>query len=87
MARIARSASPATIRKAIRDHSAASDSVERLLADLEANQIDLDRTPITLGPTLTFDETKERFVDQHAEWANMYLKRNYREPYVVPEVV
>jgi predicted dehydrogenase len=85
--RLGRHASPEAVRQAVRDYPPAADSVDRLLAHLEANKVDLARTPLTLGPVLTFDEEQERFVDDHAEWANMYLKRNYREPFVVPEKV
>jgi len=33
------------------------------------------------------DPEKEQYVGEYSEWANMYLKRNYREPFVVPEKV
>jgi predicted dehydrogenase len=85
--RLGRHERPRTIKEAVRDHPTASEAVDRLLSHLDANEIDLERNPIALGPTLTFDEGQERFVDQYGDWANMYLKRNYREPYVVPEVV
>jgi hypothetical protein len=33
------------------------------------------------------DADKERYVGEHSDMANMYLKRNYREPFIVPENV
>jgi predicted dehydrogenase len=78
---------PAPIRKAVADLGTMTESVDRLLAHLEANEVDLDRNPITLGPVLNFDAKQERFVGDHAEYANMYLERVYRPPFVVPETV
>jgi hypothetical protein len=42
---------------------------------------------IKLSPVLELDPATERFVGEHAEAANGYLKRPYREPFVVPEIV
>jgi hypothetical protein len=42
---------------------------------------------IRLSPMLEFDPAAERFVGEHAETANRFLKREYREPFVVPELV
>jgi hypothetical protein len=33
------------------------------------------------------DPEKERYVGEYSDMANMFLKRNYREPFVIPEVV
>jgi hypothetical protein len=33
------------------------------------------------------DADKEQFVGEYSEMANMFLKRNYREPFVVPDKV
>jgi hypothetical protein len=85
--RLGRRESPDSVKRAVRDYPTASEAVDRLLAHLEANQIDLERHPIVLGPILTFDGERERFVGESSEWANMYLKRNYREPFVVPDAV
>jgi len=85
--RLGRRQSPEAVKRAVRDYPTASEAVDRLLSHLEANEIDLERNPITLGPILSFDGEQERFVGESSEWANMYLKRNYREPYVVPDVV
>ena len=63
------------------------DSLERMLAHLAANEVDLTAEPLTLGPMLTMDPEKEQYVGEYSEWANMYLKRNYREPFVVPDKV
>jgi hypothetical protein len=49
--------------------------------------VDLEKEPITMGPILTMDPAKEQYVGECSDLANMFLKRNYREPFVVPEQV
>jgi predicted dehydrogenase len=85
--RLGQRQSPDTIKKKISQYPQIVEAFDRLLSHLEANEIDLDRNPITIGPLLTFDEQKEQFIGQYSDWANMYLKRNYREPFVVPDIV
>ena len=40
-----------------------------------------------MGPMLTMDPEKEEFVGDRAAMANMLVKRNYREPFVIPDKV
>jgi hypothetical protein len=75
------------IKNAIGGNADMMDSLDRMLVHLEANEVDLDAEPLTMGPMLTMDPEKEEYVGQYSEWANMYLKRNYREPFIVPENV
>jgi hypothetical protein len=42
---------------------------------------------VVLGPWLTMDPCTEKFTGTMADKANAYLKRQYREPYVLPEKV
>ena len=63
------------------------DSCQRLLAHLQANNIDLVKTPLTVGPMLSWNNRTERFENEGSDWANMLLSRNYREPFVVPDGV
>jgi predicted dehydrogenase len=72
------------IRQRIRADRDAVATWERMLAHLLANQVDLNVTPLTLGPVLTMEPRAERFLDNDA--ANALLTRNYREPFVVPEI-
>jgi hypothetical protein len=69
------------------DNEYALDSFNRMVEHLGVNEVDLEKEPITMGPMLTMDTQKERFVGEYSEWANMYVKRNYREPFVVPDRV
>ena len=59
------------------------ETVDRIVEHLKANQVDLDRTPLSVGPLLKFDPEAKRFVGNDA--ANAMLTREYREPYVVPK--
>ncbi len=74
-------------KKAIGNSDLLAESLDRLLQHLRANEIDLDKTPLAVGPTLTFDTERERFVGEDSYYANMFLSRNYRPPFVVPETV
>ena len=75
------------IRKATADNALLAESADRLIRHAEANGVDLGKTPLTLGPTLTLDAKTERFVGEAGQWANMYLRRTYRPPFVLPETV
>ena len=85
--RIGMHKTPDDIRATIGDNAEMMDSFERVMTHLGANEIDLEKEPITIGPVLTMDPKTERFTGEYSEWANMYIKRNYREPYVVPDEV
>jgi predicted dehydrogenase len=84
--RLGRNMSVSEARNTI-DNEYAMDSFERMLEHLKVNEVDLEKEPITMGPMLTMDTQNERFVGEYSEWANMYVKRNYREPFVVPDKV
>jgi hypothetical protein len=85
--RLGKKMSTDEIKDSIKGNTELTDSYERMLAHLAANEIDLNKTPLISGPRLTMDTEKEVFVGEHSDWANMYLKRNYREPFVVPDEV
>ncbi|MBC8471220.1 MAG: Gfo/Idh/MocA family oxidoreductase [Planctomycetes bacterium] len=75
------------IREQIAGNSILAESFESCLKHLKANEVDLRKEPLTIGPYLTFDQTSEKFVGQASDWANMLIRRNYREPFVVPDKV
>ena len=85
--RVCKKASVSEIKDAIGNNADVMDSFERMLSHLAANEVDLEKEPITVGPILTMDPETEKFVGEHSDWANMYVKRNYREPFVVPDKV
>jgi predicted dehydrogenase len=75
------------ITEAVKENSHLGEAFERCLEHLRANEVDLRRELMTIGPTLTFDCESETFVGEFGDLANMYLRRNYREPFVVPDQV
>jgi hypothetical protein len=52
---------------------------------LGANEVDLSKTPVTLGAILKINSTRERFTN--SEDANQLLTRHYRKPFVIPEAL
>jgi len=83
--RLGKKATVAEIKAAIGANAEMMDSFERMLQHLAANEVDLANEPITLGPVLTMDPEKERYSGENSDLANIVIKRNYREPFVVPE--
>ncbi len=62
-----------------------ADAYSRMRAHLEANKVVIHETHPTLGATLKIDPKTQRFVGNHK--ANTMLTRDYRKPFVVPELV
>ena len=71
------------IRDAISAESQLCESFGRLEQHLSANRIDLRKVPLRLGPMLTMDPEKERFIGPFSRQANQLVSRQYREPFVV----
>ena len=85
--RLGRKESAGKIRQMITANDILVEAFERCLEHLKANGVDLQRDPLTIGPALTFDQKREEFTGEFSGLANMYLTRNYREPYIVPDPV
>ncbi len=75
------------MKDAFKQNAEALETLERIKDHLSKNEINFQETPSILGPWLTFDGIQEKFTGQFASEANHYLKRKYREPFVVPEKV
>jgi len=84
--RVGRRASLRQIAQAVSDNPYLAEAVERLAQHVEANEVDLNTTPLTLGADLHFDPHREIFTGPLSAEANMFLRRNYREPFVVPQI-
>ncbi|HSJ03149.1 MAG: Gfo/Idh/MocA family protein [Verrucomicrobium sp.] len=69
------------VKKAIEASAGASETVDRMLQHLQANAVDLNATPLTLGPVIQFDPKSETAPGNEA--AAKLLTREYRAPYVV----
>lgn len=85
--RLGKAKSPGEIRERIQGKKELSNAHERFVEHLAANGIALDKTPAVLGPWLTMDSEKERFVGDLSDEANRLVTRDYRQPFVVPEKV
>jgi predicted dehydrogenase len=89
--RIGQLSSPDEIQEAIKAEPNAEETFERFREHLFANWVDISKTRAVLGPWLQMDTRKEKFVGDGrfgiTRWANELLRRDYREPFVVPEKV
>jgi predicted dehydrogenase len=60
----------------------AKDTLERTLAHLKDNGVDMAATKLQVGPSLPFDPATETFPGN--DKANAMLTREYRKPFIVP---
>ena len=84
--RLGKQTSPEAIRVSIKASREFSDSFDRCAEYLRENGVDLGATEPTLGPWVTFDSKRQRFVKDFAAPANKLSKREYPKPYSVPRV-
>ncbi len=83
--RLGREASPSEIQTQmdkLNAHDAARETFDRTVHHLEENEINLGKTPLTLGAALRLDPEREAFLDNPQ--ADALLTREYRAPFVVP---
>jgi hypothetical protein len=74
------------LREKIKGNPALAEACGRMTEHLKVNEIDLAKTPLTLGAPLAIDPVAERFTGEGATAANALLKPVYREPFVVPQL-
>ena len=82
--RLGKQASIGQVKKAIEAFGGDDDNVEtldRTIAHLKDNGVDLNETPLTLGPVLQMDAKTETFTNNNA--ANAMLTRKYRKNFEV----
>ena len=75
------------IKEVCQQDKQASDTFEKIQSHIQANEINLQKTPLTLGPWLDVDIKKEKFKGEFGKQANKYVSREYRKPFVVPKKV
>jgi predicted dehydrogenase len=85
--RLGKETSRDKIMEAIKGNKEMVDSFERFQEHLLANGVDFKTTPRIVGPWLEIDTDNEKFIGDFHEEANKLLRRQYREPFVVPEQV
>ncbi len=76
--------SPEENREAVKSTPDLAEALGRMEQHLAANNVDLHKTRATLGAVLTMEPKGEKFLGNHS--ANHLLKREYRKPFVVPEL-
>ncbi len=70
----------------VRKNSHLAEAYERMARHLELNGVDLNKTPLTYGLALTVAPGTERFTGPTGAQANPLLSRDYRAPFVVPDL-
>jgi predicted dehydrogenase len=61
-----------------------AEAFARLQDHLQKNELDLERTPLTLGAALRLDPATQAFLGEHAPAARRLAKHGYRKPFVLP---
>ena len=84
--RLGMQAEPNAMIEATQGNPQWSDAFGRFRHHLGANGVDLGKTHATLGPWVTLDSDSETFVGEFAKQANALSRRDYRRPFVVPEI-
>jgi hypothetical protein len=84
--RLGKQSAPEAIREKVQANRELLDAFERCREYLRENGVDLSATPAVLGPWVTYDPKRERFVNDFADQANELSQRHYRAPFVVPKV-
>ena len=83
--RLGQPASPGEIQKELgqlKVHEQVLETFERTRKHLVENNVDLDKSKLTLGPLLQLDSDKEKFA--HDPTADALLTRDYRKPFLMP---
>ncbi|MEZ6129891.1 MAG: Gfo/Idh/MocA family oxidoreductase [Planctomycetaceae bacterium] len=60
--------------------------VNEMEQHLSAHSVKLESDKVLLSPMLTVDVQNEVFEGENAAAANVFIKREYRAPYIVPEI-
>jgi predicted dehydrogenase len=83
---IGHSATPEATRDKIKNNAQLAEAYGRMSEHLGRNNVDLHKTPLTLGVPLIVDAKGERFTGPDAVRANKMLTREYRAPFAVPSI-
>jgi hypothetical protein len=74
------------LRERIAGNPPLAEACGRMLEHLAANNVNLGETPATFGMPLAVAPGEERFIGETAPAANALLTREYRPPFVVPQL-
>ncbi len=75
---------PGEIREQLKGQRGIGEAFDRMAAHLEANGVDINSDKVALGVPLQLDPKTEKFIG-NAD-ADKLLTRNYRAPFVVPQI-
>ncbi|HXN35334.1 MAG TPA: hypothetical protein VN877_04135, partial [Opitutaceae bacterium] len=84
--RVGAKVGPGEMRERIGASGPLAEAYGRVAEHLALNNIDLDRTPLTLGAPIALDSAAGRFSGEGAPGADPLLTREYRAPFVVPQL-
>ncbi len=85
--RVGKTASREEARERIGKDETVLNAFNRMQEHLRIHGIKLDQQNLIVGPRLTMDSASERFTGAWADRANQFVKRTYREPYVIRDQV
>jgi len=83
---LGRGMSPEALREKIKARAPLAEATARMSEHLAANKVNLAKTPLTYGVPLTIAPGKEAFIGEFAKEATPLLTRQYRAPYIVPNL-
>lgn len=83
---LGRAAPQEELREKVKGNVALAEACGRMTEHLAVNGVDLAKKPATFGAPLTLDPATERFTGSDAAAANALLTREYRKPFVVPQL-
>ncbi len=83
---LGKAAAPEALREKINGNKLLAEAHGRMSEHLAINGVDLAKTPLTLGVPLTIVPGKEKFTGEFSREANPLLTRQYRAPFVVPDL-
>jgi hypothetical protein len=83
--RLGKTGTPDAIRDAVKNYKEVAEMLGRMETHLAANNVNLNKTPATLGAVLKMNGKTEKFIAN--KQADAMLTREYRKPFVVPEKV
>jgi len=84
--RLGQAAAEGEIAEKIKGDVGLTEAYGRMTEHLRANEVNLAKTPATLGLPLVLQPGEEQFSGTHAAPANAMLSRDYRKPFVVPQL-
>ena len=84
--RTGRAMKPGDIRDQLTARSVLAEPFGRFIQHLAANEVDLKKTPATFGAPLTFAAATEKFTGENSGAANKLRRREYRAPWIVPQL-